>query len=74
MASPPTKSHENLQSDSKGIQRLFIPKASNAFRSCLSYSKQLALVSVVTSLLLSFLAYIKVHALVAIFTSAKDGM
>jgi hypothetical protein len=29
MASPPYKSHENLQSGSKGIQRSFIPKASN---------------------------------------------
>jgi hypothetical protein len=53
----PTIYHENLQSDSKDIQRLFIPNASNAFRLFLSYSKQLVLVSMVTSLLLSFLAY-----------------
>jgi hypothetical protein len=37
------------QSDSKDIQRSFVPKASNAFRSFLPYSKLHDLVTTVTS-------------------------
>jgi hypothetical protein len=45
-----TKFHENLPGGSKAIHRSFIPKASKAFRSCLPYRKQLAVVAMVTSL------------------------
>jgi hypothetical protein len=69
----PTKFH--LPGGSKDIHRSFITKVSNAFRSFLSYSKQLALVSMVTSLpLCHFLPYNKLHALVTTVTSAKDCM
>jgi hypothetical protein len=44
----------SLISGSKDIHRSFIPKASNAFRSFVPYSKQLAMVSIVTLLLCRF--------------------
>jgi hypothetical protein len=44
------KSHENLSSGLEEICRSFIPEASYAFRLLLPYSKQLALVAMVTSL------------------------
>jgi hypothetical protein len=46
----PTKFHENLPICSKVIHRSFIPKASDACRSFLLYSKPQAMVSIVTSL------------------------
>jgi hypothetical protein len=52
-----TESHENLPSGSKDIHRSFIPKANNTFRSFLPYSKQLALVSMVISLLFIYKVY-----------------
>jgi hypothetical protein len=45
----PTKLYGNLQSGSKDSHRSFMPKASNAFRSFLPYSKLHALVTTVTS-------------------------
>jgi predicted type IV restriction endonuclease len=43
-----TKFHEKLPSGSKDINTLFILKASNTRRTFLPYSKQLALVAMVT--------------------------
>jgi hypothetical protein len=67
----PTKFHENVPNSSKDIHISFIPKA---FRLVLPYSKQLAPVSMVTSAVMSFLLCNKLHALITIFTSAKDCM
>jgi hypothetical protein len=68
------KFHEkNLPSGSKDIHRCFLPKASNAFRSFSSYSKQPVLVATVKiTAFMSLLPYSKLHALVAIITSAKN--
>jgi hypothetical protein len=67
----PTRVNEYLLSGFKAIYRFFIPKASNAFRSFLPYSK-LALVSMATTVFMSFLPYNKLYAMLTVITSAED--